>query len=76
MSNLSDSSSSTSESESESSFLDEVVRKLAEFTPYDDSVEPLATKEEEAVAYNTQVRREEEEELQFQQRFSQEVAVN
>ena len=54
MSNLSDSPSNTSKSESESSFIDEVVRKLAEFAPYNDSVEPLAT-EEEAVANNTQV---------------------
>ena len=75
MSSPSNSANSTSESESEASEIDDVVEEIAKFAPYDESVEPLAT-EEEAAAYNERVRTEEEEEMQFQRRYLQEVTVN
>ena len=78
MSSPLDSSSCTSESDLESftSFkVDEVIGELSEFAPYDDSCEPLAT-EEEAADYNERVHREEEEEQQFQRRYSGEVPAN
>ena len=46
--NKTDSSSCTSESDLESFTVDEVMRELSEFAPYDDSCEPLATEEEAA----------------------------
>ncbi|CAH3017910.1 unnamed protein product, partial [Porites evermanni] len=75
MSSPSDSSSCTSESDLESFTVDEVIGELSEFGPYDDSCEPLAT-EEEAADYNERVHREEEEEQQFQRRYSGEVPAN
>ncbi|CAH3116039.1 unnamed protein product [Porites lobata] len=75
MSSPSDSSSCTSESDLESFTVDEVMGELSEFAPYDDSCEPLAT-EEEAADYNERVHREEEEEQQFQRRYSGEVPAN
>ena len=75
MSSPSDSSSRTSESDLESFTVDEVIGELSEFAPYDDSCEPLAT-EEEAADYNERVHREEEEEQQFQRRYSGEVPAN
>ena len=75
MSSPSDSSSCTSESDLESFTVDEVIGELSEFAPYDDSCEPLAT-EEEAADYNERVHREEEEEQQFQRRYSGEVPAN
>ena len=74
MSSPSDSSSCTSESGLESFTVDEVMGELSEFAPYDDSCEPLAT-EEEAADYNERVHREEEEQ-QFQRRYSGEVPAN
>ena len=74
MSSPSDSSSCTSESDVESLAVDEVIGELSEFAPYDDSCEPLAT-EEEAADYNERVHREEEEQ-QFQRRYSGEVPAN
>ena len=75
MSSPSDSSSCTSESDLESFTVDEVIGELSEFAPYDDSWEPLAT-EEEAADYNERVHRKEEEEQQFQRRYSGEVLAN
>ncbi|CAH3042571.1 unnamed protein product [Porites lobata] len=75
MSSPSNSSSCTSESDLESFTVDEVMGELSEFAPYDDSCEPLAT-EEEAADYNERVHREEEEEQQFQRRYSGEVPAN
>ncbi|CAH3116523.1 unnamed protein product [Porites lobata] len=75
MSSSSGSSSCTSESDLESFTVDEVIGELSEFAPYDDSCEPLST-EEEAVDYNERVHREEEEEQQFQRRYSGEVPAN
>ena len=76
MSSPSDSSPCTSESDLESFTVDEVMgAELSEFAPYDDSCEPLAT-EEEAADYNERVHREEEEEQQFQRRYSREVPAN
>lgn len=75
MSSPSDSSSCTSESDQESFIVDEVIGEFSEFAPYDDSYEPLAT-EEEAAVYNERVHREEEEEQQFQRRYSGEVPAN
>ncbi|KAM7425176.1 hypothetical protein ABFA07_023361 [Porites harrisoni] len=75
MSSPSDSSSCSSESDLESFTVDEVIGELSEFAPYDDSCEPLAT-EEEAADYNERVHREEEEEQQFQRRYSGEVPAN
>ena len=72
MSSPSDSSSRTSENDLESFTVDEVIGELSEFVPYDDSCEPLAT-EEEAADYNERVHCEEEEEQQYQQRYSGEV---
>ena len=74
MSSPSDSSSCTSESDLESFTVDEVIGELSEFALYNDSCEPLATVEE-AAHYNERVHREEEEQ-QFQQRYSGEVPVN
>ncbi|KAM7429670.1 hypothetical protein ABFA07_019514 [Porites harrisoni] len=77
MSSPSDSSSCTSESDLESFTVDEVMGELSEFAPYDDSCEPLATEEEAAdYKYNERVHREEEEEQQFQRRYSGEVPAN
>ncbi|CAH3026881.1 unnamed protein product, partial [Porites evermanni] len=67
--------SCTSESDLESFTVDEVIGVLSEFAPYDDSCEPLAT-EEEAADYNERVHREEEEEQQFQRRYSGEVPAS
>ena len=75
MSSPSDSSSCTSESDLESFTVDEVIEELSEFVPYHDSCEPLATKEE-ATDYNKRAHCEEEEEQQFQQRYSGEVPAN
>ena len=75
MSSPSDSTSCTSESDLESFTVDEVIGELSEFAPYDDNCEPLAT-EEEAADYNERVHREEEEEQQFQRRYSGEVPAN
>ena len=75
ISSPSDSSSRTSESDLESFTVDEVMGKLSQFAPYDDSCEPLAT-EEEAADYNERVHREEEKEQQFQRRYSGEVPAN
>ena len=74
MSSPSDSSSCTSASDLESFTVDEVMGELSEFAPYDDSCERLAT-EEEAADYNERVNREEEEQ-QFQRRYSGEVPAN
>ena len=57
--------SSPSDSSSCTSTVDEVMGKLSEFAPYDDSCEPLAT-EKEAADYNERVHREQEEEQQCQ----------
>ena len=75
MSSPSDSSSCTSESDLESFTVDDVIGELSEFGPYEDSCEPLAT-EEEAADYNERVHRQEEEEQQFQRRYSGEVPAN
>ncbi|CAH3113787.1 unnamed protein product [Porites lobata] len=75
MSSPSDSSSCTSECDLESFTVEEVMGELSEFAPYDDSCEPLAT-EEETADYNERVHREEEEEQQFQRRYSGEVPAN
>lgn len=88
MSSSSHYSLSASESESQASGRDEPVSEMAEFTPYDESVELQAVQrfhrwkrfhsEAAAAAYNARIHEEEEEEkeMQFQRRYWNEMALN
>ena len=78
MSSRSSSPSLSSDNDSElSSSLNEDVPEISdgEFIPYDENLEPVATKEE-AAAYEQNFAREEEECDMYQHRFAGEVETN
>ena len=68
---------SLSESESDSDFeiAEHTVHQAADFLPYDEELERLAT-EEEAAEYNATIEQQDELERHYQQRYTREVAVN
>ena len=72
---LSSFSSSSAESDSDNS--SEGISDHAEqdFIPYDEDLEPVAT-QEESMAYEETVARQEEEALEYQRRFNGEIDVN
>lgn len=72
---LSSFSSSSAESDSDNSSKGISDHAEQDFIPYDEDLEPVAT-QEESMAYEETVARQEEEALEYQRRFNGEIDVN